>query len=128
MSASSEALTMNLRCTLTSAIVGTVLALGLAALPSESSPAAYNQTTEVQSVLGRITSVQGNTFTLAPTKQKKSVKGSQAPKNANVLTLTVDQDTDVQGKIAVGADANVTYRQEDGNNVAVSVRIVQQPS
>lgn len=118
---------MSLRWRMASVVAGAVFVLGLAALPSQSSSATYSQTTEVQSASGRISSVQGNTFTLDTSKQKKSAKDSQL-KSTNILTLTIDQDTDVYGKIAAGADANVTYRREDGNNVAVSIRIVQQPS
>jgi len=31
----------------------------------------------------------------------------------------------VDGKLKVGASADVTYRQESGNNIAISVHVVQ---
>jgi hypothetical protein len=34
-----------------------------------------------------------------------------------------DENTTVGGKLNVGANADVTYRQKDGNNVAVSVQV-----
>lgn len=106
-----------------SVVLGAALAVATLALTAPAVPI-YTQTTEVTSAAGRITAVQGNTFTLDPSKRDTS----SHDRSEKTLTLTVDQDTDVHGKIAVGAEANVTYRREDGNNVAVSVRIVQQSS
>lgn len=87
------------------------------------------QTASVQSASGRITAVQGNTFTLQTAADKsKSSTGVPAEVGHEALIFTIDQGTSVDGKIAIGADANVTYREQDGNNIAVSVRIVKQPS
>lgn len=91
-------------------------------------PSAKSQAAEVQSASGRITSVQGNTFTLE-TPQAQNNSGNQfLQDDQKVITLMIDQNTAVDGKIEVGADANVTYQQQDGNNIAVSVHIVKQPS
>lgn len=76
------------------------------------------QTAQLQSASGRIASVQGNTFTLEP--QSPNREQAQQEK---ALTFTIDQSTTVEGKIEVGANADVTYRQQDGNNIAVSVRV-----
>jgi hypothetical protein len=109
-------------------VLGTALSVGAAVSPAGSSPAPiYGQTAKVESASGRITSVQGNTFTLKVSRQDGPANG-RTKGNEKALTLTLDQDTDVYGKIAIGAEANVTYREQDGNNIAVSVRIVQQPS
>jgi hypothetical protein len=107
--------------------LGTALAITPAMKMTRAETEAVDrQTADVESVSGRITSVQGNTFTLEiSTTQKGS---SPSRDNKKSLTLTIDQDTDVTGKIVVDADANATYRVQDGNNVAVSVRIVRQPS
>jgi hypothetical protein len=80
------------------------------------------QAAQVQSVSGHITSVAGNTFTLQPT----AAQGSDEPDNRKVITFTIDQDTVVEGKIEVGSKADVTYRRQDGNNIAVSIRISSQ--
>lgn len=109
-------------------VLGTALSAGTAVYPATSSTAPiYVQTAKVESASGRITSVQGNTFTLEVSRQN-GPGNDRSKGNEKALTLTLDQDTDVYGKIAVGAEANVTYREQDGNNIAVSVRIVQQPS
>lgn len=75
---------------------------------------AFGQTTQVESVTGRITAVTGNTFTVETTSPSKT--GDKA------VVVTVDQDTMVHGRIAVGLVADVTFRREDQNNIAVSVR------
>jgi hypothetical protein len=109
-------------------VLGTALSVDTAVYPATSSTAPiYGQTAKVESASGRITSVQGNTFTLEVSTQSGPANG-RSKGNEKALTFTLDQDTDVYGKIAVGAEANVTYREQDGNNIAVSVHIVQQPS
>lgn len=111
------------------AILGAALSLSVGNYSPKSPHASlYGQTVKVQSASGRITSVEGNTFTLKTAASRNSAAKSDGRGDQTVLTFAVDQDTDVDGKIAVGAEANVTYRQEDGNNIAVSVRVVQQPS
>jgi hypothetical protein len=79
------------------------------------------QTAQLQSASGRIASVQGNTFTLEPQKSQSSNREQAQQEKA--LTFTIDQSTTVEGKIEVGANADVTYRQQAGNNIAVSVRV-----
>jgi len=79
------------------------------------------QTAQLQSASGRIASVQGNTFTLE--QQKSQNSNREQAQQEKALTFTIDQSTTVEGKIEVGANAEVTYRQQDGNNIAVSVRV-----
>ena len=74
------------------------------------------QTAQLQSVSGRITAIAGNTFTI----QTPRNSAASGPK---VITFTIDQDTVVEGRIEVGSKADVTFRQQDGNNIAVSVRV-----
>jgi Cu/Ag efflux protein CusF len=47
---------------------------------------------------------------------------SQDP-SARTMTFTIDKNTTIDGKLKVGASADVTYRQEGGNNIAISVRV-----
>jgi hypothetical protein len=75
------------------------------------------QTAHLESVSGRITSVAGNTFTI------ETSQGSDGKRGAKQITFTIDQETVVEGRIAVGSTANVTFRYEDKNNIAVSVRV-----
>jgi hypothetical protein len=84
-------------------------------------PRFQEQTAQVESASGRITSVEGNTFTLE-LPQNPGTRNFQQDAQ-KVMTFTVDQNTTVEGKIEVGAKADVTYRVEDGNNIAVSVRV-----
>ena len=39
------------------------------------------------------------------------------------MSFMIDQNTTIEGKLKVGSSADVTYRQANGNNVAVSVRV-----
>ena len=49
-----------------------------------------------------------------------STTGATSPKT---MTFTIDKNTTVDGKLKVGANADVTYRQEGGNNIAISVHV-----
>jgi hypothetical protein len=86
------------------------------------------QTAQLESVSGRITSVQGNTFTLETPQSQNSGAHEFQRDSQKVMTFTVDQNTTVEGKIEVGANADVTYREQDGNDIAVSVRASPPPS
>jgi hypothetical protein len=39
------------------------------------------------------------------------------------MTFLIDKNTAVEGSLKVNANADVTYREESGNNVAISVRV-----
>lgn len=82
-----------------------------------------DQTAQVESVSGHITSVEGNTFTLETSQSQNSAARNFQRDAEKVMTFTIDQNTTVEGKIEVGASADVTYRVQDGNNIAVSVRV-----
>ena len=47
----------------------------------------------------------------------------QGRSHAKTMTFLIDENTAVDGKLKVGDNADVAYRQQNGNNVAVSVRI-----
>lgn len=103
---------------------------------SQSSPSAEpgqaaGQQGELQSVSGKITSVSGKTFTLATSgspSSPSSPTGSQFQSSSSAaagqsMTFTINDNTTVSGKLAVGANADVTYRSQGGENIAVSVRV-----
>jgi hypothetical protein len=90
---------------------------------SEIEAASQIQTAQLQSVSGRISSVEGNTFTL---KTMQSEAAASHEREEKVMTFTVDQNTTVEGRIEVGSNADVTYRKADGNNIAVSIRVTPQ--
>ena len=71
-------------------------------------------------VSGKIASVEKDSFTLTLT-EKSSV--SETPAGTKTLTFYIDKDTTIEGKLKVGANAEVTYREEGGKNIAISVRV-----
>jgi hypothetical protein len=81
---------------------------------------------QLQSVSGRIKSVHSSTFTLfmaesPPPRGNQLIQERDHPAS---MTFITDKNTTVDGKLKVGADADVTYRQDHGgNNVAVSVHV-----
>ena len=96
---------------------------GFATRPARGRSYIETPTAPIQAASGRIRSIQGNTFTLEATAP--GPRSTEAPSH-KILNLIIDQETKVQGKIAVGAIADVTYRLENGNNIAVSVHVRSQ--
>jgi hypothetical protein len=101
---------------------------------SQTSPAtgeqgqSQGQQGELQSVSGKITSVSGKTFTLETSSSPAAPAGqqfqsSQSGAAGQSMTFTINDNTTVSGKLAVGKTADVTYRTENGDNIAVSVRV-----
>ena len=99
------------------------------AMPSGGSSQASPSSQELQSVSGKITSVSGKTFTLSTSSSPSSSAGEHfqaspsSPAAAQSMTFSIDDNTTVSGKLAVGANADVTYRSQGGQNIAVSVRV-----
>jgi hypothetical protein len=111
-----------------------LLAGATVALPSHAasqampSPNAQGQDQQqLQSVSGKITAVSGKTFTLsASTGSPTAPAGAsnfQASPSGQSMTFSIDDNTTVSGKLAVGSNADVTYRTQGGQNIAVSVRV-----
>ncbi len=79
-----------------------------------------------QSVSGKIASVEKNSFTLtvgqSQTSSEKNnlLQDSPSPKT---MTFQINKNTTIEGSLRVGANADVTYRQEKGQNIAISVRV-----
>jgi hypothetical protein len=69
-----------------------------------------------QSLSGKIASIDDAAFGLEVAKGKE----------VNTVQFLVDDQTKVEGKLAVGAQATVEYRSSDGKNIAV--RVVVTPS
>lgn len=85
--------------------------------------ATQEQAAQLEAANGRIASVQGNTFTLEPQKSQSTNREQAQQDDQKAMTFTIDQSTTVEGRIEVGASADVTYRQQDGNDIAVNVRV-----
>jgi hypothetical protein len=108
-----------------STLAGMVLAAGTLALP----PANTDQTQQgqqaapqTQSVSGKIASVDQNSFTLT-VASRSSVSQDQQPNASTTMSFTIDKNTTVDGKLKVGSSADVTYRQDNGANIAISVHV-----
>jgi len=87
----------------------------------------YNQNAaQEQSVSGKIVSVEKNSFTLTVGQSRTSGERynlRQDPANPKTMTFQLDKNTTIEGSLKVDANADVTYRQEKGANVAISVRV-----
>jgi hypothetical protein len=80
-----------------------------------------DQAVGLESLSGRITSIQGNTFTVE--SQRRPQTQNARTDQTSSMTFMLDQNTTVHGKLEIGANADVTFREENGNNIAVSVRV-----
>jgi len=83
------------------------------------------QTPAAQSVSGKITAVTKDTFTLAVGGSASS-PGHQLMEqssSAKTMTFSIDKNTTIDGKLKVDAMADVTYREESGKNIAISVHV-----
>ena len=111
-----------------SAVASLVLAGALCAwpahTPNSNAATSAQATAAARSVSGKVASIGKNSFTLtlAPEKVSNSA-ASEKQTAAKSMTFLVDNNTTIDGKIQVGANADVTYREEDGNNIAISVRV-----
>src|SRR5689334_25324502 len=72
-----------------------------------------------QSVSGKIASVEKTSFTLT-VGQSQTQNLQQDPATAKTMTFLFDKNTTIDGSLKVGANADVTYRQEKGSNLAIS--------
>jgi uncharacterized membrane protein len=101
------------------------------AMPSSQAQGQSQSQQQLQSVSGKITSVSGKTFTLStssssptsPSTPSSHFQSSPDAAAGQSMTFTIDDNTTVSGKLAVGANADVTYRSQSGENIAVSVRV-----
>jgi hypothetical protein len=83
------------------------------------------QTPSTQSVSGKIASVAKDSFTLTVAGNQTSAGQQLAQQQAEPKTMTffIDKNTAIEGKLKVNANAEVTYREEGGKNIAVSVHV-----
>jgi hypothetical protein len=97
------------------------------AMPNGGASQGSPSTQDLQSVSGKITSVSGKTFTLSTSSSTPSSPAEHFQSNPSAagqsMTFTIDDNTTVSGKLAVGSNADVTYRTQGGQNIAVSVRV-----
>ena len=106
-----------------------ILTVGAWALPARTPSAAPNQNgdpsaVQLQSVSGKIASVETNSFTIETSSLFPRGQQFQESAAPTTMTFQVDRNTSVSGKLAIGANADVSYRTENGNNIAVVVSVI----
>jgi hypothetical protein len=83
-------------------------------------------TPQEQSVSGKIATVEKNSFTLTVGQSQTSSEKQNLqvdPASPKTMSFQIDKNTTIEGTMKVGANADVTYRQENGANLAISVRV-----
>ncbi|HEY1471725.1 MAG TPA: hypothetical protein VGF61_21985 [Candidatus Acidoferrum sp.] len=111
-----------------SALASLALAAATFAVPAPANTAKQSSgqsQVQTQSVSGRIASVEKSSFTLAVGSGSTNPGQQMEQTSPKTMTFMIDKNTTVDGKLRVGANADVTYREEGGNNIAVSVRVSQ---
>jgi hypothetical protein len=72
-------------------------------------------------ISGTITSLEADSFTLSigstTEERQRNEKAS--------MTFVIDKNTTTNGTLHVEANAEVTYRQSNGHNVAVSINVLE---
>ena len=111
-------------------LAGLVLVAALAAMPpatDQAQPTSSAQAPAAQlSVSGKITAVGKDSFTLAIGGQTSNGQqfAQESPKG-KTMAFVVDKNTAIEGKLKVNASADVTYREDSGRNIAISVHVAE---
>jgi len=125
----------NARQIVVSALASLILVAAVWAWPSptikhSTHPSATDEQApaQPQTVSGKITSVAKDSFTLNLAPSQTGTPGKQfqqEPTSPKTMTFLIDKNTTVEGNLKVNANADVTYREESGSNIAISVRVTQ---
>lgn len=114
-----------------SSLLGLALVAGVSAQsqnnPDRQQPSTQSQS-QSQTVSGKIASVAKDSFTLnvggtASQLQQPSTNENQPTTAPKTMTFLIDKNTTVDGQLKVNSMADVTYREENGANVAISVHV-----
>ena len=111
-----------------SAMASLILVAVVCALPVTlpNTPATHEQTAAAtQSVSGKIADVQKTSFTLTvgPSHTMSNLGQNMQEAMPKSMTFQIDKNTTVDGKLQVGANADVTYREDGDKFVAINVRV-----
>lgn len=85
--------------------------------------AGKEQAPQAQTVSGKIASVDKSSFTLTVSTNTSSHRVATEAAGAKTMHFEIDKNTTIEGQMQVGANADVTYRQDGGNNIAISVHV-----
>jgi hypothetical protein len=109
-----------------SSLASLIVATAVYAIPNPTHPNTTHEqaAAEAQSVSGKIASVGKSSFTLTLASNPASQPGSQFQEaTPKTMRFMIDKNTTVDGNLKVGSDADVTYRDDGGQHVAISVRV-----
>ena len=109
-----------------SALTGVALVTALSVLPSNAGTAKQQDSTQqpsaqTQRASGKISSFDKTSLTISVTGSTANVSTQGATPSS--MTFSIDKNTTVDGKLQVGSTADVTYRQDNGGNVAISIHV-----
>ena len=118
---------MNPRRIVFATLASLVLVVALWAMPPAPD---HNQTSAIDqqapaaqlSVSGKITAVAKDSFTVAVAEHTGQSLEQEAAR-AKSMTFAIDKNTAIEGKLQVNANADVTYREDNGRNIAISVHV-----
>ncbi len=110
-----------------SAFTGLALVIALSVPPSSAGTAKQQDSTprpsaQTQTVSGKISSFDKTTLTISIATAGASNVSTQGAAQSS-MTFAIDKNTTVDGKLQVGSNADVTYRQDNGSNVAISIHV-----
>jgi hypothetical protein len=111
-----------------SIISGALLTMGTWALPAMTRCESWQQgaakgSVQLQTVSGTISTLQHNSFTLITSAGAPGEHLQQVSKDNRTMMFITDDNTAVDGTLKVGANADVVYRDDAGNNMVVSVTV-----
>ena len=89
--------------------------------PREQAPIVALEDREVQS--GKITAVEPHTFVIKIEQVKPPGEESSQEDHISSMTFRIDSKTRMEGKLEVGASADIVYRQRNTQYVAVTVHV-----
>jgi len=90
---------------------------------TSAAPSAQAAAPQSQSVSGKIAAVTTTSFTLTVGAGSTSRELGQQEAAPKTMHFQIDKNTTIDGKLKVGASADVTYREDNGQNVAISVHV-----
>jgi Cu/Ag efflux protein CusF len=79
---------------------------------------------QTQSASGTISAVDKASFTITlPPVRSLTADINLGQDTPKTMTFVIDKNTTIEGKLRVGASADVTYRDDNGEHVAIGVRV-----
>jgi hypothetical protein len=111
-----------------SIISGSLIAIGTWALPislpASKAPVPAQSSIQLQSASGQIAMVSRDSFTLTTSNGASQGEAfAQVDSTSKTMLFVIDDNTTIDGKLTVGANADVIYRDDNGNHMAVSVTV-----